>query len=419
MILTVLQRKQVMKVRNSKYWEERFLFLKKRLLEKGDDYEKELIRQYKEAEKHMVSQVESYFERFEKSGHFTREEATRILTTEERRKYQMTLMEYIQKGEENAIDGRWMKELENAANVFQIQRFQVLQFAFRQEIELLKISQARGMTDLLIDTYTEGYYRSIFEIQRGTGYITDFVPVNARQVERLLVKPWASDGKNFSDRIWTSKGKLIRTLEEKMAQSVIRGDAPDRLAREISDSMGVSRRDAMRLVQTENAFFSEDANSESYTELEVEMVQFLATLDLLTSVICREHDKTIIKLSDCKIGENIPPLHPCCRSTKIPYFEDMANKGTRAARDPVTGKGMEGVPKNMTYKQWYQKCVVSNPKAQLEEKKLKNYWSDQQQYKKYRKLLGEEELSSFSDFQTMKYSNTERWKEVKKNVRKK
>ena len=47
----------------------------------------------------------------------------------------------------------------------------------------------------------------------------------------------------------------------------------------------------------------------------------------------------------------VPPFHPNCRSVTAPYFDDEFELGTRAARDPETGKTVS-VPEDMTYPEW-------------------------------------------------------------------
>ncbi|MDO4281376.1 MAG: polymorphic toxin type 50 domain-containing protein [Peptococcaceae bacterium] len=60
-------------------------------------------------------------------------------------------------------------------------------------------------------------------------------------------------------------------------------------------------------------------------------------------------------------------FHVYCRSITAPYYEDLAHLGTRAARDPETGKTIR-VPRDMTYKEWYAKFV--EPQEEMAYNKL-------------------------------------------------
>ena len=66
----------------------------------------------------------------------------------------------------------------------------------------------------------------------------------------------------------------------------------------------------------------------------------------------------------------VPPFHPNCRSVTAPYFNDEFELGTRAARDPETGKTVS-VPEDMTYPEW-KKVFVDKTETVDEWKAAKN-----------------------------------------------
>lgn len=400
-------------MKKNNYWEERFIYLNERLLDQGEEYKQYLAGQYEKAAEQIQKKIERFYQRFAAAKSISLAEAERLLNTEERKLFQMSLAEYIQKGEENAVDGRWIQELETASNVYHIDRLTALKLSIRQEIEILKAAEVTGLKNTLENIYFDGYYQSIYEIQKGLGYASPFQKLDTRTIEKAAVKPWAPDGKNFSDRIWRDKTKLVQILEERIPQAIIQGQGPDGIIKEVAHVMEVDQRAAARLVQTESAFIASASREDCYEELEVERFQFLATLDLLTSDICREKDRKIFDRKDYEIGVNASPLHPNCRSTTIPYFE--GNIKSRTARNPITGK-TETIPGNMTYQEWYEKYVASDPRALAEERKLKNRSTDQKQYEEYQKLLGKKEIGTFSEFQEKKYLKPKDWNRLKAKV---
>lgn len=110
-------------------------------------------------------------------------------------------------------------------------------------------------------------------------------------------------------------------------------------------------------------------------------------------------------------------MHPWCRSTTVAVIsEELLKDMTRRARDPVTGKVLT-VPANMSYQEWYDKYVKGKPEAELAEKKIRNFYSDRKQWKKYRKILGENVPDSLDKFQNMKYNEVEKWEEIKEAYR--
>ena len=168
-----------------------------------------------------------------------------------------------------------------------------------------------------------------------------------------------------------------------------------------------------RLIRTESCYLCTQMDMLSYEDSEIEYYRYLATLDLRTSKICRELDGKVFRVADQQTGVNAPPMHPWCRSTTTAALsdEDLARL-TRRAIDPVTGKEIH-VPAGMTYDQWYQTYVVGNPEAELNEKKIRNRYSDRKQLERYRAIIGDDIPKNLDEFQNLKYNEPEKWKELK------
>lgn len=402
-----------MKKRTNKYWKHRFILLTESLLNKSEDYYNDLEGEYERAIAILERDIRDFYIRFAENNEITMTEARRILNNKELKEFYWTVEEYIQKGKENAVDQRWIKELENTSTRVRLSRLQSLQYQIRQQAELITAKRLHGLTKLSEELIKEGYYRSIYEVQKGFGIGDTFTILDTKTVESIIAKPWAPDGSNFSERIWRDREVLVNELQKELAQSFIRGDAPDKSIRNISKKMEVSKRVAGRLVMTESAFFANEARAKAFKELGVEEFQFLSTLDMRTSVICQDMDLRIFKLSEREIGVNWPPLHCWCRSTAVPYFE--GNIKQRWARDPKTGKGYY-VPGDIKYKEWYKEHVegkYGKDETRSMENKIKNRDSDREQHEKYKLIFGDKIPSKFDDFQELKYNNIREWEEIK------
>lgn len=338
----------------NKYWQERFTLLTESLLNKGDRYYKELEEAYEKSLSILERDIRDFYIRFAENNEITMTEARRILDNRELKEFKWTVEEYIQKGKENAVDQRWMKELENPSTRVRLSRLESLQYQIRQQVEIITAKRLIGMNKLSEELIKEGYYKTIYEIQKGFGIGDTFTILDTRTVEAIISKPWAPDGSNFSERIWRDRELLVNELQKELAQSFIRGDAPDEAIRNISKIMDVSKKAAGRLIMTESAFFAGESRAKAFKELGVEEFQFLATLDKHTSDICQDMDLKVFKLSEREIGVNWPPLHVWCRSTIVPHFE--GNLKQRWARDRQ-GKGIY-IPGDMKYKEWYNKYVA-------------------------------------------------------------
>ena len=203
-----------------------------------------------------------------------------------------------------------------------------------------------------------GYMHTAFEIQKGVGVGHNFAALNQRLIDGVLKRPWAPDGKNFSDRVWSNKQKLIDELNTTLTQGIILGKDPGKIINAMSKKLDVSKTAAGRLVMTESAAFASRAQEDCFKELDVEEYEIVATLDSHTSEICQDMDGKVFKMSERQIGVNAPPFHVNCRTTTAPYFDDWEELGIDRERVARNAKGDKYfVDGNMTYKEWEKKFV--------------------------------------------------------------
>jgi SPP1 gp7 family putative phage head morphogenesis protein len=187
----------------------------------------------------------------------------------------------------------------------------------------------------LSKSYKNGYYESMYGLQKGIGTSFKFLQLDTRAVNKAVSQKWL--GENYSDRIWNNKAKQLPILEREIQRGIARGLSSTQIARSIELRCGVSASNAKRLAVTETSYIREQANNDAYEEAGIESYEFDATLDSRTSEICNSLDRMVFKLKDKIIGVNFPPLHPWCRSTTLPYFEDIVEDGVFRA-----GRGLDG-----------------------------------------------------------------------------
>jgi SPP1 gp7 family putative phage head morphogenesis protein len=404
-----------MALRNRSYWKERFEDLNERLLNIGEDYIPHMEISYEKAISNIQKEIEAFYQRFAKENELSYDDAKKLLDSHQRKEFQLTLEEYIQKGKENALDQRWMKELENASTIYRMDRLKALQLQMRQQIELLEAQKDKDFHEVLSKVYADGYYHTVYEIQTGLGVGSVFATLDIDKIQKVLVRPWAPDGKNFSQRIWgDDRTNLLYQLETRLTQGIIRGEGADSIIRDISKAMNTSRSAARRLVLTENAFFASASRLDAYKELDIEQYEYVATLDLKTSSICRSMDGMVFKKSEYKVGLNAPPLHVYCRSTTVPYFDDEFTYDEERAARGENGKTYY-IPADMKYEDWYEQYVKTNPNMLLQERMLKNQYSDQKQYENYKKVLGKNAPKSFDKLRELKYNNSEEWNRLRQS----
>lgn len=351
---------------NGEYWKKRFELLEQAAHQQGVQCYADIEKQYRQAQKQLEGQIAAWYQRFASNNGVTLAEAKRMLNAKELAELKWDVNQYIQYGQENAINGTWVKQLENASARFHISRLEALKLQTQQSIEVMFGNQLDSIDSTMRNVYKSGYYHTAYEIQKGVGVGWDFSALDDKQISKVINKPWAVDGKNFSERIWGNRQKLVNELNNTLTQNIILGKDPQKAIDEIARKMNTSKTNAGRLVMTEEAFFSSAAQKDCFDELDVEQFEIVATLDSHTSDICRGMDGKHFPMSEWKVGVTAPPFHVHCRSTTVPYFDDEFDAvGERAARDEETGKTYF-VPGNMTYKEW-DKAFVQGDKSDLQE----------------------------------------------------
>ncbi len=349
---------------NSSYWKERFKQLEAAQNRKGADTYLEIENQYRQAQKEIEGKINTWYQRFATNNNLSMAEARRMLRDKELAELKWNVKDYIKQGQANAFNGQWIKELENASARFHISRLEALKLQTQQSLELMFGNQLDSIDTAMKRIYLDGYYHTAYELQKGFEIGWDIAGLDQKKIEKVIRKPWAVDGKNFSERIWGNKEKLISEVHREITQDIILGRDPQKAIDNISKKMNTSKVNAGRLIMTEEAYFSSAAQKDCFQDLGVEQYEIVATLDSHTSDICQNLDGQVFPMKDFEPGVTAPPFHVYCRSTTVPYFEeDFGQVGKRAAR------GEDGktyyVSADMTYKEWKKSFVDSGDKDNI------------------------------------------------------
>lgn len=340
----------------SEYWQERFKQMEDAQHDTSVQKVQEIQEQFDWSITAINGKINAWYQRLADNNGISMQEAKKLLNAQELKEFQWNVDDYIKYGKENKINGAWEKELENASARVHIGRLEALKIEIQQEAEKLYGNCVDEIDQHIRNTYTSDFYHTAYEIQKGVGVGTTINRLDPRTVEMIVCKPWAVDGKNFSDRLWENKTKLINNLHNSLSRMCITGEAPDRAIAEISKQMKVSRAQAGRVVMTESAAFANKARQDCMEELDVEQFEVVETLDSHTCETCGGMDGKHFPMTEFQIGVTAPPFHPNCRGCTCPYFDDEFDSvGERAAR------GEDGktyyVPGDMTYEEWKKSFV--------------------------------------------------------------
>lgn len=210
------------------------------------------------------------------------------------------------------------------------------------------------------ETIHNAYYKTIYDTGVGLKINPAFSRLDNRAVNQVLNTKFL--GGNYSERIWKNTDKLANTLKEVIGSAIARGESYSKTARGIRERFGVTQYEATRLVQTETCYFQNQAEIEALKTMGIEKYKFIATLDSRTSDICREHDKKVYNIEDAKAGENLPPLHPNCRSTVSAYLGEEYESAIRVARNE---SGESEYVENIPYSEWLKRNAINISNAAI------------------------------------------------------
>lgn len=347
-------------MKNGEYWKTRFNDIEQKAHDQGAACFQGIEGSYTRAIWQLTEQILSWYQRFADNNEISLAEARKWLSGKDLEEFRWTVQEYIQYGQENAVDGQWTKQLENASSRYHISRLEALRTQLRQQIEVLHGGTLESLTKTLKSVYSDSYYRTAFEVQKGVGVGWSFGKLDQRLIDKVINNPWSQSGDRFSDAVWKNKTKLLNELETELTQGIILGKDPQKVIDAMSKKLNTSKSVTGRLVMTESAFFSQQAQHDAFGELDVEKYEIVATLDNRTSEICQDMDGKVFKMSEWEVGVTAPPFHPWCRTTAVPHFDDEFDVGERAARDE--DGNVYYVPAGMTYKDWKEKYVTQPQK---------------------------------------------------------
>lgn len=358
---------------NADYWKQRFEQLEDAQNALGEKTLGEIEKQYNDTLELLEARILLWYQRLADNNGISLATARAWLGSSELREFRWTVKEYIKYGKENALNQKWVKELENASAKYHISKLEALKIQTRQSLEAMYVKQGKTMQKAFSDIYRSGYYHTAYEIQHGLNIGWDISGIDQPQIEKVLSKPWAADGYNFSERIWKNKNKLISEVHTSLVQNIQLGADPQKAINDIAAKMKTSKRNAGRLVMTEAAYFSSAAQKDCFVSLGVEEYEIVATIDNHTSDICRTLDKKHFPMKDYQAGVTAPPFHVYCRSTTAPYFDDEFDvPGERAARDKDGNTYY--IPADMNYREWEKTFVDGGSKEGLEAANNKQYF---------------------------------------------
>lgn len=269
---------------------------------------------------------------------------------------------YAKYGEENVIAFRTLLlELPDADKQLLLQNMDEFAKQYPEFAELLpvresiyKLNRLEGLQtsivlqQLKIGAIEQAKFREHFEKQalkyanyaaEQLGFGTNFYRIDSEMLQVVIGNPWCN-GKDFSERIWANREALAQTLQNEIANGLIRGEDYKTMSRILQQKFeNTSQKQAERLVFTEDTYLSNEAKirpferNAAYTHYE-----YLCVEDHRTCETCRALSGQTFEISKRNAGLNFPPMHPWCRCTVMPVVEDLETIKSRLTSGGNDGK---------------------------------------------------------------------------------
>lgn len=334
---------------NSNYWEKRALENKLSAIENEEDYLRRISSIYDHANKQIDEKLARVYARYAKENNLTLEEAYKQLPKKMETEYKNDVMDYVNK----AKDPSYKQYLLNQSIMHKHSVLDQLRTEMRDVIYDIDIEETSGK--FLEKIFTDSNYRAQYSNNEEA-----FAKVDKEKIQNLLKENWSGGG-NFSELIWKDREKLVKALDDIVVKGLAVGDNYDKMSDKLAKRMDTSKSNAKRLIMTESARMENEGLLSYYQRIGAKQLIFVATLDMKTSEICRAMDGTIIDIENAKIGLNVPPLHPYCRSVISPHYEGN-EPGDRVYRDVETGKTKSG--RYRTYKEYLEEELGDKEQAE-------------------------------------------------------
>lgn len=334
---------------NSNYWEKRALENKLSAIENEEDYLRRISSIYDHANKQIDEKLARVYARYAKENNLTLEEAYKQLPKKMETEYKNDVMDYVNK----AKDPSYKQYLLNQSIMHKHSVLDQLRTEMRSVIYDIDMEETGGK--FLEKIFTDSNYRAQYSNNEEA-----FAKVDKEKIQNLLNENWSGGG-NFSELIWKDREKLVKALDDIVMKGLATGDNYDKMSDKLAKRMDTSKSNAKRLIMTESARMENEGLLSYYERIGAKQLIFVATLDMKTSEICRAMDGTIIDIENAKIGLNVPPLHPYCRSVISPHYEGN-EPGDRVYRDAETEKTKSG--RYRTYKEYLEEELGDKEQAE-------------------------------------------------------
>lgn len=338
------------------YWKDRYN-LKQSL---GDRTEAEMLNHLKGLYQNTLSEInkeiEAFYGRYADVNGLTLSDVKKRLNSQELKSAKQEIARYYSDIDKLARKAngkvsvdllrKYKKQLRLQSAKAYISRLEDLKIRIRNSLVKMGIDEDSTLFNSLTKTSKKAYTKSAYNLSKYMGFANTY---SDNQFTNIVNERWL--GENYSDRVWENKEYLENELEKTFLQGVVRGQNPRKIADEMQKNMGGAYYRCERLARTEMLHTFNESTFQSYKDYGVSKYQFVCAPDERTCPECGSLGEEVFDISEKIEGVNYPVIHPNCRCTTIPYFEDL-DESTRVAY--TENHDIYEVPTDMTYAEWLE-----------------------------------------------------------------
>ena len=312
-----------MNEKSIEYWRKREKKWQEECQKEDQQWQKDLMKVYEELGAEIQEEIERFLLRYASAEGVDMRTAQQMLDSTDMKKYAALAKKYCTQAAKDMENGTYAQddskeyftEQANAEMRRYNARMKISRLRMLESQLSLKILAAQSKTNAIVETATQK--RAMEEFTRQAGILGNTVLDNMDDVDTLIHASF--HGATFSDRIWgPHQEQLQKKLQKALRNSLILGQGLQPFVRELHKELGVTKRQAARLLGTELARVQVQANLLSIKESGFEEFTFIAAAGCCED--CQEANGEHYKVDDAKDGLNLPPVHPNCRCTIAPYM---------------------------------------------------------------------------------------------------
>lgn len=312
-----------MNEKSIEYWRKREKKWQEECQKEDQQWQKDLMKVYQELGAEIQEEIERFLLRYASAEGVDMRTAQQMLDSTDMKKYAALAKKYCTQAAKDMENGTYAQddskeyftEQANAEMRRYNARMKISRLRMLESQLSLKILNAQSKTNAIVETAAQK--RAMEEFTRQAGILGKTVLDNIDYVDTLIHASF--HGATFSDRIWgPHQEQLQKKLQKALRNSLILGQGLQPFVRELHKELGVTKRQAGRLLGTELTRVQVQANLLSIKESGFEEFTFIAAAGCCKD--CQEANGEHYKVDDAKDGLNLPPVHPNCRCTIAPYM---------------------------------------------------------------------------------------------------